>query len=68
MPQITRLGILETRDVREQFGAIREDALRNSVSIVGPPLEQPTDEQEYHRVFAALAQEGAEGLVVIGRI
>jgi putative tryptophan/tyrosine transport system substrate-binding protein len=27
-------------------------------------LERPTDEQEYHRVFAALAQEGAEGLVV----
>jgi putative ABC transport system substrate-binding protein len=39
-------------------------ALRNAVSIVGPPLEQPTDEQEYQRVFAALAQEGAEGLMV----
>ena len=39
-------------------------ALKNSVSLVGPPLDRPTDEQEYHRVFAALAQEGAEGLVV----
>jgi putative tryptophan/tyrosine transport system substrate-binding protein len=39
-------------------------ALKNSVSIVGPPLERPTDEQEYHRVFAALAQEGADGLLV----
>jgi putative ABC transport system substrate-binding protein len=39
-------------------------ALRNAVSVVGPPLEHPTDEQEYQRVFAALAQEGAEGLVV----
>ena len=39
-------------------------ALGNSVSIVGPLLERPTDEQEYQRVFAALAQEGAEGLVV----
>jgi putative ABC transport system substrate-binding protein len=36
----------------------------NSVSIVGPPLEHPTDEQEYRRVFAALAQEGADGLLV----
>ena len=45
----------------------RENALKNSVSIVGPPLEQPTDEQEYHRVFSALAQEGADGLVVSGR-
>jgi putative ABC transport system substrate-binding protein len=34
------------------------------VSIVGPPLERPPDEQEYRRVFAALAQEGSEGLIV----
>jgi putative tryptophan/tyrosine transport system substrate-binding protein len=64
-PQITRLGILQTRNVSERFSALnREIALKNLVSIVGPPLEQPTDEQEYHRVFAALAQEGAEGLLV----
>jgi putative ABC transport system substrate-binding protein len=29
-----------------------------------PPLEPPTNEQEYQRVFAALAQEDAEGLAV----
>ena len=63
VPQITRLGFLETRDGRERIGATigREIALKNSVSIIGPPLERPTDEQEYHRVFAALAQEGADG-------
>jgi ABC-type uncharacterized transport system substrate-binding protein len=65
VPQITRLGVLQTRNVRERWGALsREIALKNSVSIVGPPLERPTDEQEYHRVFAALAQEGADGLLV----
>jgi putative tryptophan/tyrosine transport system substrate-binding protein len=65
VPQITRLGVLQTRNVRERWGALsREIALKNSVSIVGPPLEGPTDEQEYHRVFAALAQEGADGLLV----
>jgi putative ABC transport system substrate-binding protein len=65
VPQITRLGILQTRNVRERFSALnREIAVKNSVSIVGPPLERPTDEQEYNRVFAALAQEGAEGLLV----
>jgi putative ABC transport system substrate-binding protein len=65
VPQITRLGFLLTRNRRERFGTeIREWALKNSVSSVGPPLERPTDEQEYQRVFAALAQEGAEGLVV----
>jgi ABC-type uncharacterized transport system substrate-binding protein len=67
VPQISRLGFLITRSRREQFSAvIREIELRNSVSIVGPPLEPPTDELEYHRVFAALAQEGAEGLLVSG--
>jgi putative tryptophan/tyrosine transport system substrate-binding protein len=72
VPQITRIGILETRLVREQLIAamrtysagLREGLLRNSLSLVGPPLEQPTNDQEYQRVFAALAQEGAEGLVV----
>jgi hypothetical protein len=65
VPQITRLGFLDTRNARERAKAIeREIELKNSVSIVGPALEQPFDEQEYQRAFAALAQEGAEGLVV----
>jgi len=65
VPQMTRLGILETRKALEKFSAvIRDITLMNSVSLVGPPLEPPTDDQEYRRVFAALAQEGAEGLVV----
>jgi putative ABC transport system substrate-binding protein len=68
VPQMTRLGILDTRNGRENdFGGKIHSAIKRenaSFSIVGPPLEQPTDEQEYHRVFAALAQEGAEGLLV----
>jgi putative tryptophan/tyrosine transport system substrate-binding protein len=71
VPQITRLGVLESRNSRESvFGGKlgseigRENALKNSVSIVGPPFEQPTHEQEYQQVFSALAQEGAEGLLV----
>jgi putative tryptophan/tyrosine transport system substrate-binding protein len=65
VPQITRLGILTTRNVREHWGRLHP-VLRadDSVSLVGPPLEHPADEQEYRRVFAALAQEGADGLYV----
>jgi putative ABC transport system substrate-binding protein len=63
VPQISRLGALYTRSWT-YHSVIREMALRNSVSIVGPPLERPTDEAEYHRVFAAIAQEGAAGLLV----
>jgi len=66
VPQISRLGILTVRgNVSEQFSAgMREGALKNSVSVVGPPLERPTSEPEYHRVFSALAREGADGLIV----
>ena len=65
VPQISRLGFLITRSRREQFSAvIREIELGNSVSIVGPALEGPFHELEYHRVFAALAQEGVDGLLV----
>jgi putative tryptophan/tyrosine transport system substrate-binding protein len=68
VPQLSRLGRLETRDNRERFGPspaiMREVELKYSFSFVGPPLEPPIDEQEYHRVFAALAQEGADGLIV----
>jgi putative ABC transport system substrate-binding protein len=69
VPQISRFGLLITRSRREQFSAvIREIELRNSVSIIGPPLEPPFDEQEYQRVFAALAQEGVDGLLVWSEI
>jgi putative ABC transport system substrate-binding protein len=61
VPKISRLGLLATR---ERSAGLREGALKNSVSIVGPPLEPPFGEQQYQRVFAALAQEGADGLVV----
>jgi putative ABC transport system substrate-binding protein len=57
VPHISRLGLLATR---ERSSAGVREALKNSVL----PLEHPTDEQEYQRVFAAFAQEGAEGLVV----
>jgi putative ABC transport system substrate-binding protein len=64
VPQITRLGLLIIFRQGPGFVGPTRQRLRNSVSFVGPPLEWPVDEQEYHRVFAALAQEGAEGLVV----
>ena len=65
VPQITRLGVLETRNSRERSSAaIREGELKNSVSVVGPPLDRPVDEKEYQRVFAALAQADSDSLYV----
>ena len=34
------------------------------ITRVGPPLDNPTDEAEYRRIFAALAQERAEAIMV----
>ena len=67
VPQITRWGALDTRDARESDYGKKVHAIEreNAIKIVGPALERPIDEQEYRRVFAALAQEGCEGLVVL---
>jgi len=34
------------------------------VTYIGPPLDRPINEAEYRRVFAALAQYGADGILV----
>jgi len=65
VPQITRLGLLGTRNAWERSSAaISEGELKNSVSVVGPPLERPVDEKEYQRVFADLAQADSDSLYV----
>lgn len=65
VPQATRFGVLESREVREQWGAFeRELDQRVGIIRVGPPINHPADEAEYRRVFAAIAQDGAEGILV----
>jgi putative ABC transport system substrate-binding protein len=63
VPQATRLAFLQTRASREQFGP-KEETQWMGVTWVGPPLNHPIDEAEYRRVFAALAQDSVEGIVV----
>jgi putative ABC transport system substrate-binding protein len=65
VPQATRLGFLQSRAVQEQWGAFqRELAQRTGIVWVSPAFDHPANEAEYRRVFAALAQDGAEGIVV----
>jgi putative tryptophan/tyrosine transport system substrate-binding protein len=65
LPQATRLGFLNSRETREQWGDYgHEIEKRMGIAIVGPPLNYPIDEAEYRRVFAALIQDRAEGIVV----
>jgi putative tryptophan/tyrosine transport system substrate-binding protein len=62
VPQATRFGLLQSRAAQEQWGSRLPKY--SGVTWVGPPLDHPIDEAEYRRVFAALAQDGAEGIVV----
>jgi putative tryptophan/tyrosine transport system substrate-binding protein len=47
--------------------SLREAAERSKVSLLGPPLDAPLDEAEYRRVFASMAQEGVDALIVNGQ-
>jgi putative tryptophan/tyrosine transport system substrate-binding protein len=71
VPHLTKLAVLETREVRDVWEADMPDLMNKSassrrwaVSFVGPPLNHPVNEAEYVRVFASLAQAGADGILV----
>jgi putative tryptophan/tyrosine transport system substrate-binding protein len=63
-PQATRLGILLGREYRDELEPALLRVQGTGVTWVGPPLDPPFDEAEYRRVFAALTQEGAQGIIV----
>src|SRR5262249_21688756 len=59
---LTKLGVLDTRRYRDGWEAnMPEFGRRRGVTYVGPPLNHPVNEAEYRRVFAFLAQIGADG-------
>jgi putative tryptophan/tyrosine transport system substrate-binding protein len=67
VPQATRLAIIQSRALLERWGALGRELDRRigmGVTWVGSPFDHPADEAEYRRVFAALGQDGAEGIVV----
>src|SRR5262249_43418378 len=65
VPQATRLAIVDSREYREGGNAGElEFSRRVGLTRVGSPLNRPIDETEYRRLFAALAQEGAEEILL----
>jgi putative ABC transport system substrate-binding protein len=62
VPHLTKLAVLETREVRDGWESEMPE-WRRAVNV-GPPLNHPVNEAEYRRVFASLAQAGADGLIV----
>ena len=64
-PHLTKLALLQTRRRRDKWEPlVAEVGQAWAVSFVGPPLNHPVNEAEYLRVFASLAQAGADGLIV----
>ena len=43
---------------------MQEAARRVQISLIGPPLDYPLDAAEYRRVITAMAQAGAQALIV----
>ena len=62
VPLATRLGIVELPEARDESNAAQLELF--GLTRVGPPLKRPIDETDYRRLFAALAQEGAEAILV----
>ena len=65
VPPISRIGLLAPRTTWElTYGPqLWEAADRLRISVIGPALESPIDEQEYGRAVSAMVQGGANALL-----
>jgi putative ABC transport system substrate-binding protein len=66
VPTATRVGYLGSHSLWEPpYGeGFQKTAQRLNIALLGPPLDAPFVEAEYRRVFAAMAQDGADALMV----
>ena len=66
IPGVSTVGYLGWRGMWEQAegAALQEAARRVQISLIGPPLDYPLEAAEYRRVIAAMAQAGAQALIV----
>ncbi len=66
VPGLSTVGYLASRKVWElpEGVAVQEAARRVQISLIGAPLDYPLEAAEYRRVIAAMAQAGAQALIV----
>ena len=66
VPKATRVAYLASRTPWEGPGVriLRETAQQTGISLLGPPLDSPIQESEYRRVFAEIAQQRADAVIV----
>lgn len=65
-PKASRVGFIASKYVWDHApgAALKEVARKNSITLVGSPLEGVLQETEYRRVFESLEREQAQALVV----
>lgn len=65
-PNLTKVAFLAPRTIWNLplTQVLQQAADRAGLVIVGPALESPIQEAEYRRVLAAMAQDGADALIV----
>jgi ABC transporter substrate binding protein len=66
IPGASRVGFLAAQRIWDNPTgyAVRQYAKQLGISILGPPLESPLGQAEYRRVFEAMSQEGADGVII----
>jgi len=68
IPSASRIACLTSRELWESpsntFGPLREAAKQMEVALIPAVLEPPYPDSEYRRVFAAMAQDRSDALIV----
>jgi putative ABC transport system substrate-binding protein len=66
VPTAAKLGFLGSRKVWDGslVRTLREAAQQLGVSLLGPPMESPIQDEEYRRVVGAMAQEHVDEVII----
>jgi putative ABC transport system substrate-binding protein len=66
VPSASKVGFLASSQIWKlpQVNALQEAAQQLRMSLLGPPIETPIQEEEYRRAFEVMAQEHVDGIIV----
>jgi putative ABC transport system substrate-binding protein len=66
VPTAAKVGFLGSRQMWSlpEVDVSRQAAQQLGISLVGPPMESPIQDEEYRRVLGAMAQEHVEGVII----
>jgi putative ABC transport system substrate-binding protein len=66
VPTAAKMGFVGSRQIWSQpnTDALRKGAEQLGISLLGPPLESPIQDEEYRRILGAMAQEHVDGVII----